>query len=401
MIHLLRDNYNAQFNPTLYNQYCASFEEIHPNAIEFRLAETPIFVDKNFKEKMLSTCEYIVDEILKKNFTLHTNAALPPDFIGLNEKKHPECMVFDFGVCGDEMGEICPQLIEMQGFPSLFAFQVLQDKMCKKYMDIPENYTAYFNNLDENSYILALKNMILGNLNPENVVLLELYPHKQKTRVDFYCTKDYVGINLVCLTEIIIEGNALFYMHPSTNKKTAIYKIYNRIILDELNIQSTNLLQKALEIFKNNEIDFIPHPNWFYRISKFTLPFLKHPYIPQTQFLDKVENIPADLENYVLKPLFSFAGQGVIIHVKKADIDNIKNKSEWILQKKVNYLPIIKTPDIPAKVEIRVFYFWQKNDLRPMATSNLVRLSKGDMIGVRYNKDKEWVGGSIAYFQKN
>lgn len=401
MIQVLRDNYNTHFNSNLYNQYCTSFEAFYPNALQFRLAETPIFVDTIFKEKMLSTCEYIIDEMLEKNFILNTNAAVPPDFIGLDEKKHPECIVFDFGVCGDEHGNINPQLIEMQGFPSLFAFQVLQDKLFRKYVDIPNNYSAYFNNLDENSYVIELKKMILGNSNPENVVLLELFPHQQKTKIDFYCTKDYVGINIVCLSEIIMEGNALFYIHPETNKKTIIYKIYNRIILDDLNVQSNHLLQKALEIFKNKEIDFIPHPNWFYRISKFTLPFLNHQYIPKTQFLDKVENIPTDLENYVLKPLFSFAGQGVIIHVKDTDIDNIKNKSEWILQKKVPYLPIIKTPDIPAKVEIRIFYFWQKNELRPMATSNLIRLSKGDMIGVRYNKDKAWVGGSIAYFQKN
>lgn len=110
--------------------------------------------------------------------------------------------------------------------------------------------------------------------------------------------------------------------------------------------------------------------------------------------------MPADLENYVLKPLFSFAGQGVVIDVTEADIANIKDPQNWILQKKVKYAEVIDTPDGKAKAEIRIFYFWKNGESRPVATNNLARISKGKMIGVRYNKDKLWVGGTIAYFEK-
>ena len=106
------------------------------------------------------------------------------------------------------------------------------------------------------------------------------------------------------------------------------------------------------------------------------------------------------MENYVLKPLFSFAGQGVIIDLTADDLKKIRDPENWILQRKVKYADVIETPDIPAKVEIRIFYFWKDGEARPVPTQNLARLSKGKMIGVRYNQDREWVGGSIAFFEK-
>jgi len=115
--------------------------------------------------------------------------------------------------------------------------------------------------------------------------------------------------------------------------------------------------------------------------------------------LHQVNPVPVDLENYVLKPLFSFAGQGVVIDVTKEDIENIKDPENWILQRKVNYAPIIETPDVPAKAEIRIFYFWEEGAERPQPTNSLSRLSKGKMIGVRFNKDKPWTGGSFCLFE--
>ena len=398
MIPKYRKQFNSEFTETNYLQLNQDLEKAVPGTLDFRLAETPIFVDTAFKEKMLSACEYIIDEILKPDFKEKTAPALLPNFKICDEKEHPECLFFDFGICGYTQGNIFLQLIEMQGFPSLFAFQIMQDKLIRDNFNIPKNCTSYLNNLNEQSYIDLFKKVFINDTPVESVILLELFPEKQKTRVDFACTTLYFGIEVVCLTEIIFDNNQIFYMHPKTKVKTQILKIYNRIIFDELNTQDTAIQQKANTLFLNASIDCMPHPNWFYRISKYTLPFLNHPYIPETKFLKDIKSIPTDLENYVLKPLFSFAGQGVIIHLKSNDITDIKNPENWILQKKVNYLNIIETPDIPAKAEIRLFYFWEKNALRPIATTNLARLSKGDMIGVRYNKDKAWVGGALVYF---
>jgi hypothetical protein len=182
-------------------------------------------------------------------------------------------------------------------------------------------------------------------------------------------------------------------------KKTAVKRIYNRVIFDDLNAQK-DTLGKFTDITQDLDVEWVPHPNWFYRISKFTLPYIRHPYVPPTFFLNEIKQVPGDLENYVLKPLFSFAGQGVIIDVIREDIDKVKDPENWILQRKVKYADVIPTPDIPAKVEIRMMYVWKDNAARPELAINLSRLSKGKMIGVRYNKDKEWVGGSVCFFER-
>jgi hypothetical protein len=286
----------------------------------------------------------------------------------------------------------------MQGFPSLFAYEVLLDDIFRKHFPIPENYSCYLNGYTRDSYIQTLKEIIIGNHKPENVILLEIFPRQQKTRIDFYCTEEYTGIKMVCLTDLIKEEKKLFYLNDGV--KTEIKRIYNRVIFDDLQQQTAAIQEKGHIFFEDLEVEWCPHPNWFYRISKYTLPFIKHPYVPETYFLNELKQIPSDLENYVLKPLFSFAGQGVIIDLTLNDIKNVNDPENWILQRKVKYADVIETPDIPAKAEIRMFYFWKDGEVRPVATNNLGRLSKGKMIGVRYNKDKEWVGGSFCYFEK-
>ncbi|MEO7984424.1 MAG: hypothetical protein ABI688_10120, partial [Bacteroidota bacterium] len=194
------------------------------------------------------------------------------------------------------------------------------------------------------------------------------------------------------------EGQQLYYMNEG--KKTPVKRIYNRIIFDDLQQQSPEVQEKGKILFEDLDVEWVPHPNWFYRISKFTLPLIRHPYVPPTFYLNEVKQLPADLENYVLKPLFSFAGQGVVIDITPADIEKVKDPENWILQRKVKYADVIQTPDVPAKAEIRIFYFWKEGEPRPVPANNLGRLSKGKMIGVRYNKDKEWVGGNFCYFEK-
>ena len=238
--------------------------------------------------------------------------------------------------------------------------------------------------------------MIVGNHDPKHVVLLEIKPHTQKTRIDFYCTAAYTGIAVVCITDIIKEGNSLFYTNDK-GEKIAIKRIYNRIIFDELDQMPQNIKDAGSILFETLDVEWAGHPNWFYRISKYTIPLLQHPCIPASYYVHQLETVPEDLENYVLKPLFSFAGSGVIIDVTKNDIANLPDPQNWILQQKVNYAPIIKTPTTPAKAEIRLLYLWENGAARPSPAINIARLSKGKMIGVRYNQNETWVGGSIAY----
>ena len=393
----LRLRFNQNFSKEKYEAFLSDLHSKYPGAIEFRIAETAVFVPKYFKEKILDACEAIVDVIVDPKFKELTKDAIPAGEKVPNENNHSHFICFDYGICENEEGGLEPQLIEMQGFPSLFAYEAFLPEVFERHFDIPSNYSSYLNGYTKETYIQLLKDIIIGDCNPENVVLLEIKPHEQKTRIDFYCTQEYLGIELVCLTELIKEGKDLFYLKDG--KKTQIKRIYNRVIFDELQQQKENL-GNIVDITQDIDVEWIPHPNWFYRISKYTLPFINHPYIPRTYFLNELKEIPADLENYVLKPLFSFAGQGVVIDVTPADIENVKDPHNWILQRKVKYAEVIKTPDVPAKAEIRIFYFWKDGEARPLAAQHLARLSKGKMIGVRYNKDKEWVGGSLCYFEK-
>ena len=397
MIPELREQYNHNFTNKKYQEFLEDLNSRHPGKIAFRVAETPIFIPKDFTKKMIDACESIIDIMADPKFKELSNRAIPKKENVPNENEHSDFMVFDFGICKNEKGEPEPQLIEMQGFPSLFAFQVFYPQVLEKHFNIPSDFSHYLNGYNDKTYVAFLKEIILGAYDPENVILLEIKPHEQKTRIDFYCTQDYLDIPIVCLTDLQQEGRKLFYKKDC--KKIEIKRIYNRIIFDELS-QIKKDLGNVVDLTQPLDVEWTPHPNWFYRISKFTLPFIHHPYVPQTFFLNEVTQLPADLENFVLKPLFSFAGQGVIIDITKEDVDAVKDPENWILQQKVKYAEIIKTPDSTAKAEIRIFYFWEKGKPRPVAVNNLARLSKGKMIGVRYNMDKDWVGGSVAYFEK-
>lgn len=398
MIKSIRKEFNAAFTPAKYKSFLEELHSMHPGAVDFRVAETPIFVPGDFKNKMLDACESIVDIIVDPGFKELTKNAVPANLNVPNEDEHTNFIAFDFGICINAQGEYEPQLIEMQGFPSLFAYEVLLDDIFRKHFHIPSDFTTYLGGHNRESYLQELKATILGAYQPENVILLEIFPHKQKTRIDFYCTQDYVHIRPVCLTEVEREGNKLFYHHDG--KKHEIKRIYNRLIFDDLLQQVPEVQQKVKILFGDLDVEWAPHPNWFYRISKYTLPLIRHPYVPPTFYLNEVKQVPADLEHYVLKPLFSFAGQGVVVDLTREDLEKVKDPENWILQRKVKYADVIETPDVPAKAEIRIFYFWKDGTPRPVPTNNLARLSKGKMIGVRYNKDKEWVGGSFCYFQE-
>lgn len=396
MVPQLRTAFNASLTAEKYQAYLDDLNSPHPGDLVFRVAETPIFVGKDFTQKILAACESIVDVIVRPDFLDLTANAIPDNVKVPDETPYSDFIAFDFGICIDENGNYTPQLIEMQGFPTLFAYQILHDEITRKHFDIPENFKSYLGGYNKETYTTLLKDIIIGSHAPENVILLEIYPDEQKTRIDFRCTKDYVGIETVCLTRLKADGKQLYYEQDGT--RIDVKRIYNRIIFDELDKQ--DLPGGTIDIRQGFDVEWAPHPNWFYRISKYTLPFIDSPYVPQTQFLDKIATLPTDLENYVLKPLFSFAGQGVVIDIKPEDIDQITDPHNWILQRKVKYADVIVTPDIPAKAEIRIFYFWKKGEARPVATQNLSRLSKGKMIGVRYNADKEWVGGSLCFFEQ-
>lgn len=397
MISDIRKAYNQSFTKEKYTAFLEELNNLYPGAIDFRVAETPIFINTIMKDKMIAACDYIIGEIKSSSFKLKTSNAIPKGENVPHQNSVPHCLVFDFGICINDNNEWYPALIELQGFPTLYAFQGIYPSILEKHFCIPKNYSSFFNGLNQESYIKSLKELLIGNHSPDEIILLEIKPHEQKTRIDFYLTEMLWGIKPICISELKTEGKKPYYMLNGAKKY--IKRIYNRVIMDELKHEK-NSLGSIIDLQQDLDVEWIPHPNWFYQVSKYLLPFLKHPYIPETFFLNQLKNIPDDLENYILKPLFSFAGQGVIIDLSKDDIEKISDKENWILQRKVHYASCIETPDGLAKTEIRMMYIWKEGEENPVLMTNLARLSKGKMIGTRYNKDKEWVGGSVAYFEK-
>jgi hypothetical protein len=398
MVPALRKQYNEAFTKEKYEAFLNDLNNIFPDQLEFRVAETPLYIPRDFTDKVIAACESIIDVITTPTYQQQSNRAIPDSLRVPNEDDHPHFIAFDFGICQNAKGELEPQLIEMQGFPSLFTWQVLLAEMHEKHFGKPDNYSTYLNGFNRESYIMLLRKIIIADANPENVILLEIFPEQQKTRVDFFATEELLGIKTVCLTKLKQEGKDLYY--EKDGKLIKVKRIYNRLIFDDLFQQPKEVQEKGRIFQQELNVTWVPHPNWFYRLSKYTLPYIDHPYVPHTQFLSDVSALPIDLENYVVKPLFSFAGQGVIIDVTKDAIEAINDPENWILQRKVQYAAVIDTPDEPAKAEIRIFYFWEPGAVRPVAANNLSRLSKGKMVGVRYNKDKEWVGGSFCLFEE-
>ncbi|HEY4322366.1 MAG TPA: hypothetical protein VGN20_00230 [Mucilaginibacter sp.] len=389
-----RKIFNENFTVEKYEQFLAGVNKDLRSPVPFRMAETPVFLTAEFKDKLIKAGNDIIETILQPDFKQLTERAIPDKWRVANENDHCHFITLDFGICKDEKGDIVPKLIELQGFPSLYSFQVDLGENYSKAFDIGPDWSIYFSGLDKVGYINLLKKTIIGPYKSEEVVLMDVNAPEQKTAVDFYLTQKYLDIPIISLNDIERDGRQLFYR--SNGEKKSIKRIYNRLIFDEID-NDPDIFNKVVDIRQPLDVEWITHPNWFYRISKFTMPFLKGDYIPKTQFLHQLTEMPADLENYVLKPLFSFAGQGVIIDVAESDFKNIKDPENWILQQKVNYEPVVKAPDGGVKVEIRLLYLWPNGDEKPTLVINLARLSRGKMIGVRYNKDFDWVGGTVAF----
>ncbi|NML64776.1 hypothetical protein HHL22_06120 [Hymenobacter sp. RP-2-7] len=397
MIPALRAAYNAQFTPEKYQQMLADVEQQLPNQLEFRLAETPIFVPRALRDKLVQAGQAIIDVIQRPDFKELTDAAIPPGHFVPNEDAHATFLTFDFAVCRNaDTGELEPQLIEMQGFPSLYAFQTWQPGSYGAHFEIPDSVTPYFEVPDDAAYKAEMRRLLLGNAQPEEVILLELFPEKQKTRIDFALTEQFWGVKAVCLTAIRKRGRELFYERDGCEIK--IKRIYNRIIFDELNRYPD--LHTEYQLTDDVDVHWVGHPNWFFRISKYTLPLVHSAFSPPSYYLDQLTEYPADLENYVLKPLFSFAGVGVRLHVTAADLAALPDKQNYLLQRRVQYEPVIEAPDGLVKCEIRLLYAWHPTDANPHLLTGLGRMSRGEMIGVAFNKDKDWVGGTSPLFER-
>lgn len=390
----LRARFNDDFTDARYSELLRVVNETERWPADFRISETPVFLSEEFTEEISRAARELVSQVRTPAFAKHSASAIPPGLGVPDETPHPGFIQVDFAVC-EQDGRLTPRLIELQGFPSLYGFQIfLLRCMRHAYPAIPADWVPFFGGLDEHSYIEMLRQVIVGDADPENVVLLEIEPEKQNTRIDFVCTETLLGIAIVSLTEVERRGNDLFYRRDGRDIR--VERIYNRVIFDEL-LRRPDL---SFGFSFQHEIDaqWVGHPNWYFRISKHSLPFLKTAHTSRAFFADE---FPAgeSLEAFVLKPLYSFAGLGVDLEPTPAKLHALSDPHAWILQEKVNYADFVPTPDGPnSKAEIRMMFLWPEGG-EPLLVNNLVRMSQGAMMGVKFNKNKTWVGSSIALHQ--
>ncbi len=397
MIPEPRRRYNAAFSPARYQEMLADIDRQLPGQLDFRVAESPVFVPAGLRDKLRAAGDSIIDVIAQSDFRARTEAAIPAHQRVPGPEGRPEFLTFDFAVCRDAHNELEPQLIEMQGFPSLYAFQAWLPGEFGRFFPLPDSVSPFLDTANFASYREEMRRFLLADELAENVVLLELFPERQKTRVDFALTRELWGIVPVCLTKVRKRGPGLYY--EQDGRLVRIHRIYNRIIFDEL-ARYPDLETEFRLTDPEVDVTWVGHPNWFFRVSKFTLPLLSGPYFPPSYYLHELAAYPTDLENYVLKPLYSFAGAGVRLHITAADLDALADKQHYLLQRKVQYEPVVQSPDGLVKCEIRLLYIWPADAARPRLLTGLSRLSRGEMIGVDFNKDKDWVGGTVPLFER-
>ena len=391
MIPSYRHAFNSNFTPEKYEQLRREMTARCGMEVPFALCETPCFFPNALVERMGEDGKALIRQLVENpEYRAHSEASIPAKFRVANESPHPMFIQVDFGLVRDSAGELQPKLVELQAFPSLYAYQPV---LAQAYIDVfglDAQLRYFLSGLDSTSYQQLLQNAIVAGHDPANVVLMEVHPEEQKTRPDFLLTEKLLGIRTVCITKIRKEGRRLFY--EDAGKRVPIERIYNRTIVDELERKGVAL---PFDFRDELDVEWAGHPNWYFRISKYSIPHLKHPSVPRTWFLDQLPEVPADLENFVLKPLYSFAGLGVVIAPTRAAIDDIPatKRSEYILQERLNFTPVVETPHGATRVELRIMYVWLR-ELVPVLT--IVRMGRGLMMGVDHNKNMKWVGSSAA-----
>ena len=394
----LRRRYNAAFTNDLYRRYLERLETQLGVKIPFRIAEAPLFLPKPLRQRLASAAREIVAQISEPKVIEAMKAAIPPALDVPRMDDLASCIQVDFAIVRGEDGELTGKVVELQGFPSLYALMVVQtEAMAQELQAIPGlegPWSIYYSGHDRASFVAKFKAALLAGHDPEEVVLLDLEPTAQKTYADFVATRQLTGVDAIGPEELVREGNRLF--RQKDGRRIQVKRIYNRIVFDEL---ANKGVQLPFDYREDLDVSWFPHPNWYWVWSKYTLPHVNHPAVPKATYVSDLPEWPADLSRYVLKPLFSFAGAGVIIDPTHADLERIPvaDRGGWILQEKIVYEPALTMPTGDGvKAEVRMMFLRAPGDEKPELVLNLVRMSRGKMLGVDQNKGLDWVGGSIG-----
>jgi hypothetical protein len=394
-----RAAFNAAFTPARAARYAEDLAARAGRPPAFRLAETPVFLTPDFDAQLARAAREIVAQLAEPDLLARMKRAVPARWDTPGMDALPSLAQVDFAVVLRD-GRLVPRLIELQGFPSLSAFEVLQaDAWSEALQEVPGlpkgTWSPYFSGFARAGFVDLLRRTVVGDEDPAEVVLLDLEPDKQKTAIDFAATQVLLGVESVDPRELEKDGRRLF--RRVNGRRVPVKRIYNRIVFDEL-IKG----DVALPFDYREELDvrWVPHPNWYWTWSKASLPLLVHETVPKATVMSDFGPVPPDAgARYVLKPLFSFAGAGVNVDPTPEDLARIpeSERAHWVLQEKIAYDPCVTAVDGGGvKVEIRMMFFRPDTDAAPTLALNLCRLSRGKMLGVDFNKDFTWVGSSVA-----
>jgi hypothetical protein len=411
MIRKLREDFNRRFQLEDYRRLVAAVESRVGCEVGFRIAETPCFFPSSILSEMSAIGAALTHRLVDDESYMQASlAAIPGKYRFSGRTLHPHFMTADFGLVRSKDGRLTPQLVELQAFPSVFGYQDALSQEYRNVYHLDDSLEYFLSGHTEASYWGLLGRVILNGYDSENVVLTEVDPLNQKTLGDFLVTAERLGIHIVDIAELVPKGNKLHYRRPD-GTLVPIHRIYNRAIVDELIRKHVELPFDCTQPF---DVEWAGHPNWYFHISKFSLPFLDHPAVPPAVFLSdwldgKGHNrilagetaSPRGIvyENLLLKPLFSFAGKGIEFSPALVDLQAIpaESRREYLLQQRVSFEPVIETPFGPTQAEIRILYLWPEDgNLEPVLS--LVRLGRGKMMGVDHNRNLEWVGSSAAFF---
>jgi len=393
MIPSRRQAFNSKYRAEKYPELLAVLAERCGVPIGFRVSETPCFLPRELLARMAADGRDLIRQLVDNpSYRARSEESIPTQFRVPNQAAHPMFIQVDFGLVKDAAGDLQPKLVELQAFPSLYAYQPVLARTFMDVYDLDPGLQYLLSGLDSTSYLSLLRRAIVGSQDPENVILMEIDPSHQKTLPDFLLTEKLLAIKTVDIRFVRKEGSRLYW--ESEGRRVPIRRIYNRAIVDELERKGAKL---DFDFRDDLDVEWAGHPNWYFRISKYSIPYLKHESVPKTWFLDQMESIPDDLENYALKPLYSFAGLGVVIAPRKEDLAAVppERRSQYILQERLHFEPVIDTPFGGTKVEVRVMYVWV-DELTAVLT--ILRMGRGLMMGVDHNRNMEWVGSSAGLF---
>lgn len=402
MLQPFREEFNAAFSAEKYGQLVARLDTTTRSHIQFRVAETPCFFPLPLIEEMAATGIELTNQLVgSEEYLRAASQAIPEKYHLGNDNPVPNFMTVDFGLVRGPDGSLKPKLVELQAFPSVFGYQ---DVLCREYIEtyeLPKNLRWHLGGHDSESYWNLLRKVIVADHAPENVVLLEVDPENQKTLPDFHVYEDRLGIATADISKLKKQGKKLYYERDG--RWIEIERIFNRAIVDEIERKQIAL---PFDYRDDLDVEWAGHPNWYFRISKFSLPYLNHPSVPKAVFLDDwfagkgLDNLPEDRERLLLKPLYSFAGQGIKFAPEDSDLYAIPRADRrlYLLQERATFEPVIQTPKGDTMAEVRIMYLWP--DAGPMEpVISLVRMGRGLMMGVDQNRNQEWVGGSAALFE--